>query len=1672
MCRSQQSVWIFLLWVCSLTGAYAATPTCSAVFPDGVSSNSNGGKIKFEWAAKVIGSPDNILATKRLEDDSGGNSCNTASCGYTGSSAESMDYNSFPNNSNDVKVEYNQTRTLHPGNYDDIKLETRASVTLTPGDYRIRGSLELSDNAQITLSGDGVVRLLVKDDVKVKTNADINAGGSASRLIIYSRDDVTLESSATVTGFIYAKDDLKLSNAAAVSGAVSGKDVELKSSSSKVTYLSSIVSDAAFGDLCGGGAVTPPPPPPAATGCAAIWPDGVQSHSNSGEIKFEWGTKVINSPDNIIDAVEIKDSSGGVSCVDTTCTASFKASKEMEFDGFVSSGGSDFDVEYKQTRTISPGTYKDIELKGQATLIMEAGDYYITDDVNMKWDSDIRLPSSGVVRMFVDDKFESQGRGTINSNGNPEQLLIVARGDVKFKNSDDVNALIYGQKKVEVGHDSHLVGAISAKDVKLKSSRASVTYSATGVANASFGEICSGAATAEPIAEYRFDECTVESTLKDETGSYNASAHSVSTIEGGVIGNALNLGKTGTSDWVSFPRSLADDLNNFSVALWIKTSVNKGQQEILQALGSNTDDDELEIYLVNNRRVRFQIKDDDVYLDSNISLTDDSWHHLVITRQDDRGCLYVDGSLQECDDGLGNGALSVPKNAFVLGQEQDAYGGGFSSSQAFDGLMDELKIYDSTLSAADVTTTYDNEKAKKNADGSDRELVSCEVDPEVVADLRFDELRWDGVSGEIKDASGNGNHGSIVDIVGGNSSSGNVTNIEEGKICRAGHVGDNNSPDDIFAIDSDVDLNSLEDQHTVSFWYRPTDAWNDGLTRNLMDASGTTGSKIFYYLTKESDRKVEFGLENTSDHDFRQKSSSSFNFAAGTWVHLAVTMDNAADSMKAYVNGVEVLERSTTGTLGDIYSVFLGDNRSSYIAGPGTGRSANGDFDELVIFKQALSAAQISSIYTNQNAGKNWDGTDRECEVGSLADHYGISVTTPALTCEVGEVVITAYDIDGNVVVPQADTQITLSTDKSVDGWTLKTGGGSLAGNVYTFDGVESAVTLNLLNTNPETVDIDVTDGTATEPDGNTQKDQNITFVDAAFRFSTIAAHTAGKDGAEVTLSAVQTDQDSGRCVALQPDSTANVDVRFAYSCENPASCARAVDALTVEGVAVDSVAVGYSTVPVSFNTNGQATLKLNYSDAGQIKVHAEAELAVTGAPTKATVVGSSNAFTVSPAGLCVEAVGANATCATADSSCSPFVAAGAGFALKVSGRQWQAGESNPADYCDNGTTPNFKLNNISLVHSVVAPSGGETGNLGVQTVDITSNGEATINAQSVSEVGVFTITAQPPAYLGADTIPDSTSVAIGRLYPNQFVLSGGVITNRVDLSCSGTPAFSYMDENFQAIFKLTAQNTSGGETRNYTGGFAKLDQRSELGLVLVDNPSGGSLIDLSSRLRVDNDDFHWPAIGDSNQGEGTVTLDLSLQRGASADGPYGDVTLAIAPNDGDVQLASFDIDYSGNGNSDHAAVETTEIRFGRMQIQNTYGPETSALSQPVFIQYYDGSGFVTNGDDSCTPFTTSNITVQVDGESALAQGVVTNIGIGSGTTDMSIGTVLAAGEAGLTYSATGAGNTGSLTTTYSVPAWLQFDWDGDGSNDDNPAALTTFGRFRGSDRVIYWLEQ
>ncbi|MOA40112.1 hypothetical protein D3C78_1619500 [compost metagenome] len=114
-------------------------------------------------------------------------------------------------------------------------------------------------------------------------------------------------------------------------------------------------------------------------------------------------------------------------------------------------------------------------------------------------------------------------------------------------------------------------------------------------------------------------------------------------------------------------------------------------------------------------------------------------------------------------------------------------------------------------------------------------------------------------------------------------------------------------------------------------------------------------------------------------------------------------------------------------------------------------------------------------------------------------------------------------------------------------------------------------------------------------------------------------------------------------------------------------------------------------------------------------------------------------------------------------------------------------------------------------------------------------------------------------------------------------------------------------------------------------------------------------------------------------------------------------------------------------------------------------------LELPFATAYFDGSNYVPNLLDNCTKFETASL------------GAFQRTGSGTDAPSLAPGpyqSVVGGGR--YLLRAPADGSSGSTLLTYDgVPAWLQFDRDGDGTL-DKPSGLATFGIYRGSAPLIY----
>ena len=695
--------------------------------------------------------------------------------------------------------------------------------------------------------------------------------------------------------------------------------------------------------------------------------------------------------------------------------------------------------------------------------------------------------------------------------------------------------------------------------------------------------------------------------------------------------------------------------------------------------------------------------------------------------------------------------------------------------------------------------------------------------------------------------------------------------------------------------------------------------------------------------------------------------------------------------------------------------------------------------------------------------------------VGSL-HHIEISHDGTALTCEPEAVTFRACANADCTSLYTNDVSVTLSPA----GW--------VGGNTQTI--INGSSIFQLRHTTAETVTLAVSSSSPTAPSQCTTT-CDLTFFETGFTYS-IPTQTSCVNSATITISAVSGAglNPSQACVPIFVGQLRNVSFSLDYI--NPTSGTRDLT-LNYSGTNYTPInSTSSKTVLISFDGSGQATFTVTYPDAGRISLNSQYTGSVSTGDDGLSMSGAAT-FVTRPARLYVYSDDANSECSGSVPSCSAFRRAGENFNLKIRGA-----------CADNSVTPNFQLSGLTLTHINIAPTISQ-GTLAVSSFDITAadGGDHVINNQTVSEVGSFTFTATLPAggYFG-ETIGNTTlntSNEIGRFYPDHFCLAANTISNRTDINtvASCTDNFSFLDEDFDALFTLTAQAmgsncASADITRNYSGVWSMFslpfnedttnpNEIGKLNLGAVNDPAGTPAI-LNSRIEI-NTTGSSPVTGQFNAGQLNVTTKLDINRSGfgpdyTPEAPLTDVRIGVNPIDSDnVMIDSTQLTLGIAGNN-YAQVGSTQLFFGRLFADNAYGTNDPATPLQMWAQSQycnivsasSCSDWQSKTNDSCSLYSISAPTDTIIG------GVIPGDGLGyykraSATVASSVFDFLAnigrvhvpdtnGHSAGWQFFYTAGGTGGDYVIPFSThPYLLNYD------------ATASFGLYRGDDRIIYWRE-
>ncbi|GAB3027376.1 DUF6701 domain-containing protein [Bowmanella dokdonensis] len=212
----------------------------------------------------------------------------------------------------------------------------------------------------------------------------------------------------------------------------------------------------------------------------------------------------------------------------------------------------------------------------------------------------------------------------------------------------------------------------------------------------------------------------------------------------------------------------------------------------------------------------------------------------------------------------------------------------------------------------------------------------------------------------LNDMSGNNRHGSSV---------GNTQFLlpDPQVSCEAVDIANNLNHTSQSAIDTGVDLNSLGNKGTISFWYRSDQAWNQ-LNRHKVLFDASTASDAQFILVLDQQGGISFRLSESDGDSQTLGSSSLYSFAADEWVHIAFSWDMGNDILRLFINGAQVSIIGFGSSpvafdegLPQLNTLFVGDNRSTSSSVSAAGNSADGLFDELRLYPYVQSGSQVTA---------------------------------------------------------------------------------------------------------------------------------------------------------------------------------------------------------------------------------------------------------------------------------------------------------------------------------------------------------------------------------------------------------------------------------------------------------------------------------------------------------------------------------------------------------------------------------------------------------------------------------------------------------------------------------------------------------------------------------------
>ena len=355
--------------------------------------------------------------------------------------------------------------------------------------------------------------------------------------------------------------------------------------------------------------------------------------------------------------------------------------------------------------------------------------------------------------------------------------------------------------------------------------------------------------------------------------------------------------------------------DNFSVSMWLKPDGTYAENQVLAFLGYH--DPEQWISVSGKKTGTSECKfwaNGGQYVDGNkwktlgeTAVGADGWHQLTITGSGETVSAYLDGAL------VGSGDTNHP----LTGENQDIYIGVNNWDNTFSGLVDEIQVYQYTLSEEEIRDAY----LAEMADPEDDKL----------ADFTFEDSLADSTGSEAD---------ALVSGLGGYSGQVKYEAGFRGQAVRLGDYG--------------LKLNheNMGDNFTVSMWLKADGTYAENQVLTFLGYHDPE-QWIAVSGNKSGSAACKFWAHGGKYSTWTTLGTPTIN--ADGWHQLTIT--GTQSTVAAYLDGVLV------GS-GDTNHPLTGENQDIYIGVNNWDNEFSGLVDDVELYGRALTAGEISQIYT------------------------------------------------------------------------------------------------------------------------------------------------------------------------------------------------------------------------------------------------------------------------------------------------------------------------------------------------------------------------------------------------------------------------------------------------------------------------------------------------------------------------------------------------------------------------------------------------------------------------------------------------------------------------------------------------------------------------------------